>query len=93
MLARVSNEPILLGADPKRSTAPFPTLGRQNERLRAALIRAGAGNQPLRSILGQAQDLGYDRDELVRVAQSLGDKGLLQFEQPLHLDSTLRLRA
>lgn len=92
MLARVSVEPILLGADLERSSRQWPASRSRNERLRAALIRAAAGHQPLRSVVLQVEGMNCDQDEVIIAAQALAERGLLQVEEPLTLDSILRLR-
>jgi hypothetical protein len=92
MLARVSTEPVLLGADPELSRTHWPISKTRNEQIRAALIRAAAGHQSLGQAFGQVQDFGCDQAELVAATQALADSGLLHFEEPLNLDSILSLK-
>ena len=92
MLAHLSTEPVLLGADSAASHTNWPASTSRNERIRGALIRAAAGHQPLLQALRQLQDFECDEQELTAAARALAASGLLNFEEPLTLHSALSLR-
>jgi len=92
MLAHLSTQPVLLGADSESSRTSWPVSRTRNERIRSVLIRAAAGQQTLRQACRQVQDFGCDQAELMQAARALADSGLLQFKEPLELDSTLTLK-
>ncbi len=92
LLARLSTEPVLLGADSESSRTSWPVSSTRTERIRSVLIRAAAGQQTLQQVCRQVQDFGCDQTELMQAARALANSGLLQFEEPLKLDSTLTLK-
>lgn len=92
MLAHLSAEPVLLGADSESSRTRWPVSRTRNERIRSALIRAAAERQSLNAAFKQVQGFECDEAELLEAAHALAGSGLLHFEEPLNLNSVLSLR-
>lgn len=92
MLAHISTEPVLFGADSESSRARWPVSTTRNERIRGVLIRAAAGHQPLKQAFRNVRDFECDERELMEAAHALAGSGLLNFEEPLNMNSVLSLK-
>jgi hypothetical protein len=92
VLAHISTEPVLLGADSDSSRTRWPVSTTRNERIRGVLIRAAAGHQPLRQALRNVRDFECDERELMQAAHAIAGSGLLNFEEPLNMNSVLGLK-
>lgn len=92
LVARASAEPVVLGADSPQSTDHWQTTTSRTQRIRAALVKAAAGELPLRTALRGVQSFGGDEAELIAAAENLEKRGLLEFESPPTLDTVLRLK-
>ena len=92
MLARASQQPILVGGDIERSSSHWNVSGSREEDIRAALIQAASRRRPLESVLAKFELSQCDEAELLRATQVLSAKGLLEFDAPLSMKSILKLR-
>lgn len=92
VLAHLSTEPVLLGADSESSRTHWPVSTTRNERIRGVLIRAAAGHQPLKQAFRNVQDFECNERELMEAARALAGSGLLNFEEPLNMNSVLSLK-
>ena len=68
-----------------------PGRATRDEQLRAALIRAAAGNQSIRSALKQVRGLSYATHDVLATAEELRQRRLLKFSDPLSVDTQLEL--
>lgn len=92
VLAQISTEPVLLGADAESSRTRWPVSTTRNERIRGVLIRTAAGRQPLKQAFRNIRDFECDERELMEAAHALAGSGLLNFEEPLNMNSVLSLK-
>jgi len=92
VLARASQQPILVGGETERSAAPWKVSEVREDGIRSALIQAAAGRRTLESVLSRLEESQCDESELLRATEMLRTKGLLEFDAPLTMQSTLRLR-
>jgi hypothetical protein len=92
LLARAVDQPVFLGVDGDATWQHVTRPAQHREQVRAALVKAAAGHQPLKVALAQLRDLKYEELEIVAVAEDLKARNLLDFSQPVTSETVLSLR-